>query len=55
MFKRKREEKRLNNILNNREDKELKIDMEGDKESRKVFIEYASNIGEKQLLLEINE
>ncbi len=54
-LKEKERDKRLNNILNNREGKELKINMDGDKESRKVFIEYASNIGEKQLLLEINE
>lgn len=46
---------KVENILNNVEDKSVKIDLGHESESRKVYIEYASNIGEKQLLLEIDK
>ena len=46
---------RVENILNDVKDKSVKIDLGNEAESRKVYIEYASNIGEKQLLLEIDK
>ena len=48
-------DKKLERILKNIEDKSVKIEMDKDIETRKVYIEYASNIGEKELLLEIDK
>lgn len=48
-------DKKLERILKNIEDKSVKIEMDKEIETRKVYIEYASNIGEKELLLEIDQ
>ena len=48
-------DKKLEKILKNIEDKSVKIEMDKEIETRKVYIEYASNIGEKELLLEIDK
>ena len=48
-------DKKIEKILKNIEDNNIKIDMEKEIETRKVYIEYASKIGEKELLLEIDK
>jgi len=46
---------KVEQILNNKVNNSLLINLDDKVETRKVYIEYASNIGEKELLLEMDE
>ena len=46
---------KVEQILNNKVNNTVTINIDDKVETRKVFIEYASRMGEKQLLLEIDE